>query len=245
MTIAFQPIKTSIWRPARLFMATSLVLSGMLAPQTASAATITNVFTGIVDLNFFGGTGADEFQLTYTFDSELPNLPSIPGLGRYGPFTGNVRVDSLGFDFDFNASNSSPTILGVQNNATLVFPVSTTIDLFSINIATSNNIQFGSELIRGFGLTLIDEDATIFSSTDLLSGTAFFAGIDAINLRINIPIFDPNSTQDGSQLFVISKDSSSLVGVSAVPVPAALPLFASGLGLFGLLGWMRRRKIAV
>jgi hypothetical protein len=27
-----------------------------------------------------------------------------------------------------------------------------------------------------------------------------------------------------------------------VPVPAALPLFATGLGALGLIGWWRRRK---
>ena len=29
-----------------------------------------------------------------------------------------------------------------------------------------------------------------------------------------------------------------------VPLPAALPLFATGLGVLGLLGWRRRRKAA-
>ena len=33
-------------------------------------------------------------------------------------------------------------------------------------------------------------------------------------------------------------------GVSATPLPAALPLFASGLGAMGLLGWRRKRKSA-
>jgi hypothetical protein len=33
-------------------------------------------------------------------------------------------------------------------------------------------------------------------------------------------------------------------GVSATPLPAALPLFASGLGALGLLGWRRKRKNA-
>jgi hypothetical protein len=34
----------------------------------------------------------------------------------------------------------------------------------------------------------------------------------------------------------------SLTAVSAVPLPAALPLFATGLGALGLLGWRRKRK---
>jgi hypothetical protein len=29
---------------------------------------------------------------------------------------------------------------------------------------------------------------------------------------------------------------------SAIPLPAALPLFATGLGGLGLLGWRRKRK---
>ena len=34
----------------------------------------------------------------------------------------------------------------------------------------------------------------------------------------------------------------SQVDVSNVPLPAALPLFATGLGALGLLGWRRKRK---
>ena len=33
-------------------------------------------------------------------------------------------------------------------------------------------------------------------------------------------------------------------GLSGTPLPAALPLFASGLGALGLLGWRRKRKVA-
>ena len=32
--------------------------------------------------------------------------------------------------------------------------------------------------------------------------------------------------------------------VSEVPLPAALPLFATGLGALGLLGWRRKKKAA-
>jgi hypothetical protein len=33
--------------------------------------------------------------------------------------------------------------------------------------------------------------------------------------------------------------------VAATPLPATLPLFASGLGALGLLGWSRKRKARV
>jgi hypothetical protein len=32
------------------------------------------------------------------------------------------------------------------------------------------------------------------------------------------------------------------IGPAATPLPAALPLFVSGLGGFGLLAWRRKRK---
>jgi hypothetical protein len=58
----------------------------------------------------------------------------------------------------------------------------------------------------------------------------------------------------GSSMLLLGTNDSSyfdnsgaiLVSVTgdfgAVPIPAALPLFATGLGLMGLLGWRRRRK---
>lgn len=36
--------------------------------------------------------------------------------------------------------------------------------------------------------------------------------------------------------------SQSATGFAATPLPAALPLFGTGLGVIGLLGWRRKRK---
>jgi hypothetical protein len=39
-----------------------------------------------------------------------------------------------------------------------------------------------------------------------------------------------------------SSSSASGQQLTATPLPAALPLFATGLGALGLLGWRRKRK---
>jgi hypothetical protein len=55
-------------------------------------------------------------------------------------------------------------------------------------------------------------------------------------------IYTPMIGQPGFSLdpaFAITYD---LVSDGTVPLPAALPLFATGLGALGLLGWRRKRK---
>ena len=43
-------------------------------------------------------------------------------------------------------------------------------------------------------------------------------------------------------LDAVSVSAAPLTAASAAPLPAALPLFASGLGVMGFLGWRRKRK---
>jgi hypothetical protein len=80
------------------------------------------------------------------------------------------------------------------------------------------------------------------------------AGID-INLK-----FSPALTPTGSAVINLTTSAFDIGGngfiygpftsgsispvVSSVPVPAAFPLFAGGLGLLGLLGSRRKRKLA-
>jgi hypothetical protein len=51
-----------------------------------------------------------------------------------------------------------------------------------------------------------------------------------------------NNTSGGGSTSLTVDPNFSISSVSATPLPAALPLFATGLGAFGLLGWRRKRK---
>jgi hypothetical protein len=56
----------------------------------------------------------------------------------------------------------------------------------------------------------------------------------------------PSTASQNTGVGAIGSESFQIIGssIAATPLPAALPLFASGLGALGLLGWRRKRKAA-
>jgi hypothetical protein len=172
----------------RLTLTFVLSLAALSGHQTASTVPMTHVFTAVTDLSFFGGDGTDEFQISYTCDTDLVAQGTTAGRSRYGPITGNVRADSVtgSFNLDFDTSNINTSNLLVRDNAT-VFLSPSSAEFFSMDFPTTSKFLFAGELLSGFSLSLIDEQATISASPALPSDTDFFAGIDAINLRFNDP----------------------------------------------------------
>ena len=107
---------------------------------------------------------------------------------------------------------------------------------------------------------------TLFSSVEerqvTLPGTALSAG------TYWLTVYGLNTSGTNSWWGIVTSDDNSLIQygpiidvsnsnprnqdavfrlegeLSSVPVPAALPLFASGLGVMGLLGWRRKRRVA-
>lgn len=60
-------------------------------------------------------------------------------------------------------------------------------------------------------------------------------------VTLGIAILDGSDDIVSSALLV---DNVSSTGLAPIPLPAAFPLFAGGLGLLGLLGWRRKRMAA-
>jgi len=73
--------------------------------------------------------------------------------------------------------------------------------------------------------SVFDSDHSLNDSiSDMFAGLAF----DAVSIR--------GYAGSSFKLYSISFDQ-----ISAVPLPAAVPLFAAGMGILGLMGWRRKR----
>jgi hypothetical protein len=99
------------------------------------------------------------------------------------------------------------------------------------------------------------------SPVALTAGTTYFVAFEnvyglGVNFTENGPIYTGYYFDDGGASFNYGPYGNTgpggygmeteffSPGVATTPLPAALPLFATGLGAMGLLGWRRKRKSA-
>lgn len=101
-----------------------------------------------------------------------------------------------------------------------------------------NDTTSGTFLSSGAAFSAVLGDLELIGQEPTTSGDTFeFA--DGLG-TFEFIVFTTTTTSNNDNRFFVS----SFEGVQAVPVPAALPLLLSGLGGFGLIGFMRRRRAA-
>jgi hypothetical protein len=138
-------------------------------------------------------------------------------------FNGNGN----GFDaFTFNLAAAGQTVSLSQAMTTAGFGIDTTLPQHT---AAFGNFSYGITLTNaGTGATQL-----VFNVTDInaLSAASFLLSTG------NTPSFFAAD-------ILSANGNTGTVGVAATPLPAALPLYASGLGALALLRWRRKRKAA-
>jgi hypothetical protein len=65
-------------------------------------------------------------------------------------------------------------------------------------------------------------------------------GASTVEVVSQLSVFGLAGTGADFGTLIMSTDGS--IGAAATPLPAALPLFAGGLGALGIVGWRRKRK---
>ena len=213
-------------------MLAAAILSGLTMFATAQAATIT--LTGSVslsDVELSGALSAPQFDptlgtLTGVTWSITGAIASIIGISNdsAGPITGSAftsvdfnvasTVLSLGASPDFNVFASTGTVaLGVGES--VLFPVTAFTTITGSEMVSAAFI--GSSVFEVLYLTITSFGGSGFGG-DVSISQATDAGID----------------------FSITYEFETVA--PEIPLPAAAPLMAAGLGALGLFGVRRRKR---
>ena len=147
--------------------------------------------------------------------------------------------------------NSVNETTGVLNFTFLSAPVT------DMTVDPASGKLFGMSPVFG-GATPVAIDPTSGTVTGLTPGTSFTGNAFDVGSSANTLyfvsstnptlLFSVNETT-GVQNFIflnapVTDMTAGVTGASTVPIPGALPLFATGLGALGLLGWRRKKKAA-
>lgn len=161
--------------------------------------------------------------------------------------TGGPYTISGGFTFDTE-------VPGATSNLASVSIVDPGISAFNLSFTGSyysqsftNNTAIADAIAGSFDLSNAGVFDDIIVATTCIEGTGGNATCDVENpagvaeFFLNGQIFfSPAGTGGLEQSFNLSYRVSG--GTSVVPIPAALPLLASGIGALGFAGWRRNKK---
>lgn len=152
---------------------------------------------------------------------------------------------------DTNLSTTSSMLVGFSYDPSVIDPLAATGGTFFTSTSSSATTSFTKYLYSAsyaeFEVEI--ENMSINPSTFLnneLFATVSIQGVAPGLSLIELSGSGQGGCCSGDDFFDFSLDTPAEVTVNsaAVPLPAAFPLFATGLGALGLLGWRRKRKAA-
>ena len=224
-----------------------LLAAGGAAVSISSAAQATLVYdTSLASPGFYNGSGNpnEGFTVNTVNGIELGLGVNIRFVGPVHPTSSNVYDVAVGFstvplakwnfEYSVNLGNSGRHLSDVQTRLTITNLANSQVILFDPYTIPDNAHFDGTTTHNGGGALPTDIG---FQNSENIS---FFSSLN--------PAFGWDPTAGGSYLITLSLldvAGAPLLSVdeqiNATPIPAALPLFASGAGLLGFFA--RRRKI--
>ncbi len=214
-----------------------------IASQTADAATVNWRSTGVTTAGTPEAYGSDDSHYTVTFNGQTSQAKVINDHSRWvNPENPELNARWIGLT-EFNTSDPVGTYTFTTEFNLTGFDPSTAN--MSFRYAVDNNVVVnlnGNEIasstpIVGDELGYID----LLPLVTVAGSTGFFnSGINTLEFVVNNIFNNPQNHGNPMGLLV-----SGIGGtVSAVPVPAALPLLATAFAGLGFLSWRKRRKAA-
>jgi hypothetical protein len=196
-----------------------------------------------------------------TLQGDTSNLPAC--------CTGAVSGQTLSGNFSLNPNGTVDVAGGVPEG--FWFPITISLNLpFGLvsspyaaaqitgpgpfSLQTTANVEIGTTnfpltpssqgrmISYGLGITLVDPTGTAFNPNSSKFPSSFnLAGLSSAYVWFDV-FNEIQTASDGPLVIGQETYNFQLTQIAQAPLPAALPLFAGGLGALGLLGWRRKRK---
>ena len=154
-------------------------------------------------------------------------------------------ANALTFNFSFTDLTGTVTgeIGGLVDNTNNQAATSVTILSAPFGLVVPVSAPIGDATVNNFFV-----DGGVILSGGFLDTFAAFNSFGPDTVTLRLVIGQPTSVDFGSltQSFNFCGEclTTGPLTINSTPLPAALPLFATGLGALGLLGWRRKRKQA-
>jgi outer membrane lipase/esterase len=160
-----------------------------------------------------------------------------PGSGTLGVFwTNTLFSDLTNLSVNFIGANIAAMVAEVQSNPTAYGFTATTVLPGTVGAGTGS--ACGTQ--TGAGATTSGWGQWCANKT---TASNLYASLTSANAEQTSFYSDDEHFSAAGQL-IEANYVFGLIQSSETPLPATLPLFASGLGALGLLGWRRKRKAA-
>jgi len=167
-----------------------------------------------------------------------------------GGTTGNVSFNGtsflveqccIGLTGTFNG-NFAPGDVVMVASSPLSINFNTPVQSVGAQIQ-DNNIgdMFTAEILAFSGSTLLGAFTESGVSGDLGNNSNIFLGVRDTSADITSVTYLTFTASPGFSLQDVAINQMS-IGVGVTPLPSTLPLFVTGLGIIGLLGWYQKRK---
>jgi hypothetical protein len=250
MAAASQPGTTSEIETADDFFLTSETL--------VTGATFTGLISGGATTANIGSVQAEIYRI-FPLDSNTARTPQVPTRTN-SPSDDALATRSSGSNLNFTTTLLSATfsaLNSVQPGGIHKSPLQTTGGNGPV---TGQEVQFHLTFLTPFDLqaghyffvpqveitTAADFFFWLSAERPIVTGTPFPAGTTDLQGWTRDAALDPDWLRVGMDIVGGTTPPAfnfafSLEG-DVVPLPATLPLFATGLGALGLLGWRRKRK---
>lgn len=213
-----------------------ILLALTAAIQVASVEAATFRFESNVDLSSFGGNQNGSLIVDWTFDPSAVggtiNPPNSTPFQRYGGIFGTINIEDE--IFEFNAGT-----IDVWN------------DRFDSKWPDGFSLEAKNPGLQTMGQLLAAQNRHLQSVRFLLGGPSNILDSDALPTLASLSLLglitggaliqiNPNAFQGAT---VATDGEFATSDVSPVPLPAALPLFGTGLAVMGFIGWRRKRRM--